>query len=644
MRPKPISSSAVQHAEEVPLIGGSRQASAKPEDSPWEAADAVAKQQRPPAPRAHAAAGVATIDDQGKASYVQVEKQTLVQNLGIPYRDLRILDPLVPMPYPTAIFIREKALVINLETIKMIICRDQVFLLSVVDMSMPDKPARPTLEHHFTADLCRRLKSPGPLRRDTNVTIDTDLPYELRALEAALAEANKVLEHEVTNLEQDARSALDNLTKKVSRAALENVRRVKTRLNRLTARIGKLREELEDLMDDDEDMADMYLGRRAEMEKAQEAANQELQQMQSDYNAAMRSPRSEGHPPGEAAGDSDAWEGADAGGDFYEPWHEGAAAEYHEAPAHGEECSEPAELLRRGSAETEPCPGAAGEAEEGGDGSERPMRHSADEYQEAPVAEAGRRASEGTEAREAALPGGAGEQPLRGLLRGRFRRPRGRRAQAQVAQVGVPAAQALQRARTGGEGKAERGPFHPAEGAAHPIIEFRKSKSVSQVGSSAEPEEHQQHDVAFDDPQIFHWSGTSQKAEHWGGVDPHDIEGVEALLEAYFMQVDFSMSRLVILKERIDDTEDLINIELDSRRNELVALEVILTTLTLIFSIISSVGGIFGMNLKSGIEEDEHAFYIVTGLSILVAISAFVAIIIYCRQKRLMFMGVPSKI
>lgn len=124
------------------------------------------------------------------------------------------------------------------------------------------------------------------------MNIDTELPYELRALEAALNEVNKVLEHEVYALEQDARSALDNLTKKVSsfsplwsqmlslpcmlvllclfggrgnlvcirqvsRAALEQVRRIKTRLNRLTARIGKLREELEDLMDDDEDMADM---------------------------------------------------------------------------------------------------------------------------------------------------------------------------------------------------------------------------------------------------------------------------------------------------------------------------------------------------------------------------------------------------
>lgn len=72
--------------------------------------------------------------------------------------------------------------------------------------------------------------------------------------------------------------------------------------------------------------------------------------------------------------------------------------------------------------------------------------------------------------------------------------------------------------------------------------------------------------------------------------------------------------------------------------------QVILTTMTLVFSIISAVGGIFGMNLKSGMEEEPHVFYIVTSMSVVAAISAFVAIVIYCRRKRLMFMGVPSKI
>ena len=54
-----------------------------------------------------------------------MEKYQLVAHLNIPYRDLRILDPLAPIPYPTTIFIREKALVVNLESIRMIICQDQ---------------------------------------------------------------------------------------------------------------------------------------------------------------------------------------------------------------------------------------------------------------------------------------------------------------------------------------------------------------------------------------------------------------------------------------------------------------------------------------------------------------------------------------
>ena len=32
----------------------------------------------------------------------------------------------VPMPYPSAIFIREHAIIVNLESIKMLICKDQV--------------------------------------------------------------------------------------------------------------------------------------------------------------------------------------------------------------------------------------------------------------------------------------------------------------------------------------------------------------------------------------------------------------------------------------------------------------------------------------------------------------------------------------
>ena len=49
-----------------------------------------------------------------------------MSELGIHYRDLRIVDPLVATPYPASIFIRESALVISLESLRMIICENHV--------------------------------------------------------------------------------------------------------------------------------------------------------------------------------------------------------------------------------------------------------------------------------------------------------------------------------------------------------------------------------------------------------------------------------------------------------------------------------------------------------------------------------------
>ena len=55
-----------------------------------------------------------------------MEKHSLVSRLGIPWRDLRILDPRIPSPSPAAIFIREQAIVFNVESLRMIITKDEV--------------------------------------------------------------------------------------------------------------------------------------------------------------------------------------------------------------------------------------------------------------------------------------------------------------------------------------------------------------------------------------------------------------------------------------------------------------------------------------------------------------------------------------
>lgn len=70
-------------------------------------------------------------------------------------------------------------------------------------------------------------------------------------------------------------------------------------------------------------------------------------------------------------------------------------------------------------------------------------------------------------------------------------------------------------------------------------------------------------------------------------------------------QADFLTSRLTSLEERIDGVEDQLEIELDHRRNELVALDLIVGAVMGAFAFVSMIGGVFGMNMKNGYEDSK---------------------------------------
>lgn len=68
-------------------------------------------------------------------------------------------------------------------------------------------------------------------------------------------------------------------------------------------------------------------------------------------------------------------------------------------------------------------------------------------------------------------------------------------------------------------------------------------------------------------------------------------EAVENLLESYFMQIDGAYDRLDAIGEYIEDTEEYINIELDSSRNRLLRLEIVLTAGTFGIAMFGLVAG-----------------------------------------------------
>ncbi|XP_058217077.1 magnesium transporter MRS2-3 [Rhododendron vialii] len=449
------------------------------------------------------------LDAAGQAQVVEAGKHAIMRRTGLPARDLRILDPL--LSYPSTVLGRERAIVINLEHIKAIITAQEVLLLNSRDPSvMPfvEELQRRILRHHhatksqeggFNADdtdwtnlfdlvePISRSHSPqkfseGFPGNDDGGKVDgvgafdkqdglKVLPFEFIALEACLEAACSCLENEARTLEQEAHPALDKLTSKISTLNLERVRQIKSRLVAITGRVQKVRDELEQLLDDDEDMAEMYL------------TDKMVQQ-------------------------------------------------------HLENSSQP----------------------------------SMDEHD------------------------GIDDDVAR----------------SNMDDSSIPAA------------------------------------ILSDVNGASTSFEGNVHNIDNTQEQLYAAShvlrrdshGTHTSTTH-SVISKHlDVEELEMLLEAYFVQIDGTLNKLSTLREYVDDTEDYINIMLDDKQNHLLQMGVMLTTATLVVSAFVVVAGIFGMNIQIDLFSEEKAgmqeFLWTVGGGATGSVFLYVIAIAWCKHKRLL--------
>lgn len=184
------------------------------------------------------------IDVDGNSEIMELDKFTIMRRCSLPSRDLRLLDPL--FIHPSTILGREKAIVVSLEQIRCIITADEVILKNSVDGSVLQ----------YQSELCKRLV--------TSKDQYDDLPFEFKALELALELTCMSLDSQVNELEMEIYPVLDELASSISTLNLEHVRRFKGNLLAMTQRVQKVCDEIEHLMDDDGDMAEMYLTEKKE--------------------------------------------------------------------------------------------------------------------------------------------------------------------------------------------------------------------------------------------------------------------------------------------------------------------------------------------------------------------------------------------
>ncbi|KAL3690804.1 hypothetical protein R1sor_004455 [Riccia sorocarpa] len=227
-------------------------------------------------------------DSSGAMELLELDRNAIMERLSIPARDLRILGPVFSQS--SHILARERAMIVNLEFIRAIVTAEEVFILETSD---PDvHPFVDQLKEHFAAryhsaspggynqlrlvdvgggayngseemGVLVPRSSPGNGNDEENPDqLPDQLPFEFGVLEVALDVVCQFLDRSVRELELKANHTLDEFTRNITWSNIELVRSLKSDLTQLTGRVQKVRDELEQLLDDDKDMADLYLTRK----------------------------------------------------------------------------------------------------------------------------------------------------------------------------------------------------------------------------------------------------------------------------------------------------------------------------------------------------------------------------------------------
>jgi len=531
------------------------------------------------------------VDKKGHLKYETIDRQDLVLMLNISYRDVRILDPLVATPYPTAMLIREKALVINMEAVRMIICTDQCFVLSVPNPQVPGTTGMfPVTDSPFVKDLIGLIRQDPQLHSysRTSSQLDQRLPYELRCLEAALQATGRALAGEVRAMDNRAIPALQKLLQKITEDQLEKLRATKCALNSLFQRVQKVRDELEETLDDDQDMLDMYLGRRQKQsEEAERRLKAEARPDLDDEGSGPSrrpSPRevvdNGGDGGGEVVGEGDDAEvpGDDSDGSTSSHVQKGDLIDTAVAHAARQVAAASA---AQGTTHT-PTPAASfGKTGEGGSGGlQRSGKHLSDR------SSSGRRDGGSSGSLQSRQQGG--EAPAADHLSRLLQR--------------------LMTMQKGGDGGCD-----PCQGL-----------TIEDVAAAG----------------LYAMAGSGQTGH--SPPDPRDISECEGLLEVYFKQMDDLLRRLAATRARIADTEASIEVLLDERRNGLTALTLVVNTVMLGFAFVSAVVGGFGMNFATWMSEQDAAtsqrnFLLTLILSSVIGFMFFAGVMLYARAKKLLF-------
>ncbi|KAI9693311.1 MAG: magnesium ion transporter [Bathelium mastoideum] len=214
------------------------------------------------------------LDEKGNVTLVSGEfkKSELIQKYGLLPRDLRKIDSsLLP-----SILVRPSAILINLLHLRVLIKHNRVL---VFDAYGSQDSYNTSL---FMYDLEGRLRQGSESGKLTSGA--GALPYEFRALEAVLISVTTGLEGEFDGVRDPVVRVLRELEEDIDRDRLRHLLVYSKKLGTFEQKARLVRDAIDDLLEADDDLADMYLTEKAQGKERAEDDHTEVEMLLESYH------------------------------------------------------------------------------------------------------------------------------------------------------------------------------------------------------------------------------------------------------------------------------------------------------------------------------------------------------------------------
>ncbi|MCF7846621.1 MAG: CorA family magnesium transporter [Candidatus Gracilibacteria bacterium] len=152
-------------------------------------------------------------------------------------------------------------------------------------------------------------------------------------------------------------------------------------------------------------------------------------------------------------------------------------------------------------------------------------------------------------------------------------------------------------------------------------------KQISKLGKNARELNEILDEIVEDDEEML---------ELYLSKEPTDTVEIESVLDDAVEQIEDVSNRIQELDENIDDTQEIITLQLSSRRNVIIQLDLLLTSVTAIFSFLAVIVGLFGMNILNTLETDHSAFVGVVTFLVIFTVIATLSLWRWLKRKRIL--------